>query len=324
MLYGMRIQEIPLAEIDAENELFRISEELDCASILDSVRESGQLNPLVVREQDSRKVIVCGFRRFRALRTLGLPRALAWVFPEAEYIPARLFNLALGDNLSHRQLDPLEKARVLFKLQQSFGASDITIVQDYLPRLGLNPHESVLHRYILIHGTSAALRNCAKEGRLTHASIETIAQMTPEMQDRIAAIMGKIRLSASLQKKVLQLLDDIAGMAGDRPGALLAGPEIAAIADDTRLSPFQRGERVYEFLYRLRNPRLSTALDRFLAHKDMLQLPSSIRMTAHPFFEEPGLHVEFDATDIGRFRFLVSALQEAAQRPELNDLFIVR
>jgi len=46
-----------------------------------------------------------------------------------------------------------------------------------------------------------------------------------------------------------------------------AAPEVLEIAADPRLSLFQRGERVYEVLYKLRNPRLSQALDRFAAQK---------------------------------------------------------
>jgi hypothetical protein len=318
---GMRIIELPLEEIDLKNELFRISHELESAPLLDSIRESGQLNPLVIQEDGSHKTIVCGFRRIRAMRRLGMTRALTRISRGGECSPGRLFDLALRDNLSHRQLDPLEKAGVLFKLRQSFGITDEIIVSVYLPILGLNPHESVLRSHLLVHEIGPALRNCLKEGRLTQSSIETIAEMPPDAQDRIASVMGTIRLSASLQKKVLELLDDLAGSTGTAPGAVLEQPEVLSILSDAGLSSFQKGEKVHQFLNRLRNPRLSAALDRFLSRRESLQLPGSIRITAHPFFEEPGLRVEFGAPDVGHFRALASALQEATLREEFEDLF---
>ena len=78
---------------------------------------------------------------------------------------------------------------------------------------------------------------------------------------------------------------------------------------------------MYDVLYRLQHPRLSQAEDRFLAHKKKLALPSTIQIEAHPFFEEPGLHVEFHASSIERFRRLAAALHDAAQSPDIERLF---
>jgi len=96
---------------------------------------------------------------------------------------------------------------------------------------------------------------------------------------------------------------------------------VSAILDDSRLSPFQKGEVLYEVLYRLKNPRLSQAWERFQAKKKLLGLPGSVRLTPHLFFETADLHVEFDASDVKRFRELSAALQKASQSPELEGLF---
>lgn len=324
ILRAMLIQEISLENIDFEDERFRISEELESSPLMDSLREIGQLNPVLLLERDSRKVIVCGFRRVRALARLGMARALARTIPEKSCDPSRTFELALRDNLSHRQLDPLEKARVLFSLRNHFAVPDERLVQAYLPMLGLNPHENVLRSYLLAHVIQPALRNCLKDGRLTLSSIEAVAEMPYPVRESISALMGKIRLSASLQKKLLGLLDDLAGAAGKPLSAPLESSEVSEILNDSRLSPFQRGEKVYEVLYRLRYPRFSAALDRFDAQKKLLCLPGSIRITAHPFFEQPGLHVEFDAPDVERFRYLAAALREASQLPESEELFNIK
>jgi hypothetical protein len=103
--------------------------------------------------------------------------------------------------------------------------------------------------------------------------------------------------------------------------APLNQPEAIAIIDDQRLSPFQKGEKLHERLYCLRNPRLSLARERFLARKKLLGLPGLIQISPHPFFETTDLHVEFNAPDAARFRDLASALQEAAQSRELEDLY---
>jgi hypothetical protein len=229
--------------------------------------------------------------------------------------------LALWDNLSHRQLDALEKARVLFKLQNVFGVSGDTLLGVFLPLLGLMPHGSVLRSYIALNGVRPGLRRCLLEGRLTESSVEHLAQTPHQVQDGISALMSRIRLSASLQRKVLGLLEDLSAGADTQLDAPLGSREVLAVLEDLRLSPFQKGEKLHEVLYRLRNPRLSQALERFLAQKKLLGLPGSIRITPHPFFESADLRVEFDAPDAERFRELAAALGKAAQMPELEALF---
>ncbi len=320
---SMVTQEISLHEIDAQDDTFRISEDLDPPAIRDSLREIGQLNPVVLLEKGERKIVVCGFRRVRALRKLGTPGILARMLPK-DCDPVRSFKIALWDNLAHRQLNPLEKARVLANLRNQFGVPEASILSDYLPILDLSPAESVLQSFLLLHRIDPALRRCFAEGRLTHASLDALAAKPQALQDRVAILMGKIRLSASLQRKFLELIEDLESAGGIPSAEVLNAPEIHEMADDIRLSPFQRGEKVYEALYRRRNPRLSKASDHFLLQLKRIQFPDPIRIRAHPFFEEPGLHVEFDANDPEQFRDLIAALQRAAAASEFEGLFVAK
>ena len=317
----MVLKEITLEQINAENETFRISEELDSTKILDSVREIGQLNPVILLDLKPQLVIVCGFRRIQALKKLGAPRALVRILSSAEIDSTKAFETALWDNVSHRELNPLEKARVLFKLKNMCGIPDDRLGEIFLPVLGLASNANVLRSYLLLHEIHSGLRQCLMDGRLTHASLDYLAEMPASAQQSIASLMSRIRLSASLQRKLLGVLNDLAGMKGHPFEAPLEDPQVPAILEDAGLSPFQKGEKIFERLYRLLNPRLSQAEDRFIAKKKLLGLPGSIRINAHPFFEESGLRVEFDASGIDGFRRLATALQEAAQSPEMEGLF---
>jgi hypothetical protein len=321
MLPAMVFKEISLEEINAENDTFRISEEIDSAQVLDSLREIGQLNPVILLELKPQMAIVCGFRRIRALRQLGICRSLARILSSEDFDTTKAFEMALWDNVSHRELNPLEKARVLFKLKNVCGMPDEKITGIYLPILGLAPNANVLRSYLSLHEIHSGLRQCLTDGRLTHASLEYMTEMSSSPQESIASLMSRIRLSASLQKKLLGVLNDLRGMTGNAFEAPLGDPHVLAVLEDAGLSPFQKGEKVYERLYRLLNPRLSQAGERFIARKQLLGLPGSIRINAHPFFEEPGLRIEFDASNVDRFRRQAEALHEAAQSPDLEGLF---
>ena len=99
----MIIQEIALEQINFEDETFRITEQLDSVPVHDSLREIGQLNPVLLLEGYPQKTIVCGFRRLRALTQLSQTRACARILDGNTFDSRKAFHLALWDNLSALQ-----------------------------------------------------------------------------------------------------------------------------------------------------------------------------------------------------------------------------
>lgn len=321
MLQTMTLKQIPLDEISFENQVFRISEDLGSIPLLRSIREAGQLNPLILLDLKPLKAIVCGFRRVHALKQLEKREALARILCPEDCGQSQAFLLALWDNLSHRPFSPLEKARALFKLKNTCGIPDEELVGSFLPALGLPPNANVLRSHLLLNELHPDLRRCLAEGMLTQSSVEFLAEKSTQVQAGIAKAMNGFRWSAALQKKVLNLLDDLHASYGGEFDAPLKGSRVTAILEDAGLSFFQKGEKVYDALYRLRNPRLSQAEDRFAANRKKLGLPGSIEIRPHPYFEEQGLRIAFQAPSLQHCRRLAAALNAAAQSPEMEHLF---
>lgn len=102
-----------------------------------SLREHGQLQPIVVRRDPERRngwLLVAGERRLRAARSLGWTRMLALETtsrPEA---------VALVENLQRADLTPLEEARGIHRMIEQLGLS-----QREAARL-LGKHESDISR----------------------------------------------------------------------------------------------------------------------------------------------------------------------------------
>jgi hypothetical protein len=325
MLQAMIFREVPLAAIDFEDETFRISEDLELAEMSSSLHAVGLINPVVLLEGmiPSRFKIVCGFRRLHGLRNLGVAAAAAKILPSTEFTPVGLFLMAVWDNLSHRRFSPLEAARVLSTFKHTCGIENTALVEFYLPLLGLSPHKNVLQSFLHLHRLHPELRRLLNAGQLTPASAERLAQTAPEIQAGAAPLLGRIRLSASLQREVLDLAEDLAAIIRTTLAAVLSQPEISAIADDAVLSPFQKGERIYSFLYCRRNPRISHAREKFNAEKAALDLPGTVRLSADPFFESPRLRVEFDVSSAQAFRETVEALERSGRKASLDRLFEV-
>ena len=319
----MMIQEVPLSAIDFCDETFRITEDLDLLRMSASLQAIGQVHPVVLQEgaASSGYRILCGFRRLHALRSLGRAAAAAILRRPAESGPLQDFLTAIWDNLAHRQPGPLEVARILLALRCHCEVDEETLVARFLPMLGVPAHRNVLCGYLKLNDLCPGLRCLLGAGQLTQASAERLARIPPEMQARVLPLLSRIRLSASLQREVLEMAEDLAAISESSLEEVLSRPEILAIAEAPGLSPFQKGEKMHALLYQQRNPRISGARAAWLAEKAHLNLPGTIRLSPDPFFESPRLRVEFDAGSAQSFREAVDVLERACRDSTLDRLY---
>jgi ParB family chromosome partitioning protein len=82
-----------------------------------SIRESGMVQPILVRRVGDRYQIIAGERRWRAAQQLGLERVPVSV---REVPDDRLLELALVENIQREELSPLEEAQAFQRLQDEF------------------------------------------------------------------------------------------------------------------------------------------------------------------------------------------------------------
>ncbi|HEY7513121.1 MAG TPA: ParB/RepB/Spo0J family partition protein [Vicinamibacteria bacterium] len=82
-----------------------------------SIRESGMVQPILVRPMGERYQIVAGERRFRAALKLGLSRVPVVV---RDVPDEQLLELALVENIQREELTPLEEAHAFRRLLEEF------------------------------------------------------------------------------------------------------------------------------------------------------------------------------------------------------------
>ena len=84
--------------------------------LADSIRQHGVVQPILLRQNGERYVIVAGERRFRAARLAGLDQVPAIVKDLDE---AQVMEVALIENLQREDLNPIEEAAAIrFLMQQ--------------------------------------------------------------------------------------------------------------------------------------------------------------------------------------------------------------
>lgn len=87
------------------------------AELAASIRESGIVQPILVRRRGDRFQIVAGERRFRAAEAVGLETVPVTVRDVAD---EHLLEVALVENIQREELNPIEEAQAYQRLQEEF------------------------------------------------------------------------------------------------------------------------------------------------------------------------------------------------------------
>jgi ParB family chromosome partitioning protein len=88
--------------------------------LVNSIREQGILEPIVVAKTPAGYQIIAGERRWRASKILGLPRVPVIV---KETTPQQMLEMSIVENVQREDLNPVEKAQAYKRLIDEFGLS---------------------------------------------------------------------------------------------------------------------------------------------------------------------------------------------------------
>ena len=117
----MKIQDLSVKSLHRHPDNARDKREYtkkDVAELAASIREHGVLQPLVVRSDGDNYTVLAGHRRHAALMSLGIEKAPCVVLEGDEQ---ESLAVLLGDNATHRTVDPLREASAIAKLVDGFA-----------------------------------------------------------------------------------------------------------------------------------------------------------------------------------------------------------
>lgn len=86
--------------------------------LVESVKHSGVIQPLIVRKKGRQYEIVAGERRWRAAKEAGLSKVPVVV---RNYDDATMMEVALVENMQRSDLDPLEEAKGIQNMMEALG-----------------------------------------------------------------------------------------------------------------------------------------------------------------------------------------------------------
>ncbi|MCF6188347.1 MAG: ParB/RepB/Spo0J family partition protein, partial [Desulfobulbaceae bacterium] len=118
-----------------------------------SIKRNGLLHPLVLlQKKDGRYKILCGFRRYQAIRRLGWEWVEAKAFNEEDFTTEDFFNISLAENTKRRNLNPIEIGNFLESASRDMGLNNTRLAEQFGETLGIGKpgkkvSQSTIHKY---------------------------------------------------------------------------------------------------------------------------------------------------------------------------------
>jgi len=157
-----------------------------------SMRQSGVLQPVVVRRVGSGYQLIVGERRLRAAKLAGLERVPAVI---REATDAESLELALVENLLREDLNPMEEAEAYQRLLAEFGWTQ----EELAGRVGKD--RSSIANCLRLLKLPAVIQDDLRAGRLTMGHARALLSLTSaadqlKLREKILAHSWSVRTTA--------------------------------------------------------------------------------------------------------------------------------
>ncbi|RAL25310.1 chromosome partitioning protein ParB [Lujinxingia litoralis] len=170
---------LPIARIDTARPQPRTFFDGDrIEELSESIKESGLIQPLVVRERQGRYELIAGERRLRACKLAGLSEVPVVIKDVTE---TEAYTLALIENIQREDLNPVEEALAYQKLLDDSGLSQAELAT----RVGKS--RSALANSVRLLTLSEFVLDLVASGELSAGHARAIITLEAEPAERLAA-----------------------------------------------------------------------------------------------------------------------------------------
>lgn len=170
------------------------------SELMDSIREHGIIQPLIVRMVAGKYELIAGERRWRASRELGLKEVpvIARVASDKHVL-----EMALIENLQREGLNPIEEAQAYARLSKEFNLRQEDIAQ----RVGKN--RATVANAIRLLDLPVSLQKHLSEGRLStgHAKVLLGLKKADDMEAAAEVVISKALTVRATEKLVESILN---------------------------------------------------------------------------------------------------------------------
>ncbi len=188
-----------------------------------SIKRNGLLHPLVLlQKRDGRYKILCGFRRFQAIRRLDWKWVEAKAFNEEDFTTEDFFNISLAENTKRRNLNPIEIGNFLESASRDMDLNNTRLAEQFGETLGIGKpgkkvSQSTIHKYrklnqIRERGESIEIISDVLNDRLQFTVAAEVLAPIKNPVDRDNLYLEVIKPLAPTRPQLLQIIKLLAAV----------------------------------------------------------------------------------------------------------------
>lgn len=311
--------QIPMDRINDFPRRFCITFPPELGRLQQSIARVGLIDPPIARPAGERYEILCGFRRFLACRGLGFSRLSALV-PCEPVSDRQGFDLALEHNVSARALNDVEIARCLRVLEGDLAVSREEIIQDYLPLLGLEAHETIRRRAVGLARLPETLQLLIVEKRLPFQVSSLFLRFSESDRGPLYDLLSSLPFGINRIKEILPFIGEILGREEITLKDLLSEPVLSRQMDKENGPAPQRAERAREYILRRRFPTIQRLKEEADLRIRALKLPPGVSLLFPPGGEGGKVRASFEFSSREELDQVAWRLRTLCADPVLDDL----
>ncbi|MDD2465812.1 MAG: ParB/RepB/Spo0J family partition protein, partial [Desulfobulbus sp.] len=182
-----------------------------------SIDRNGLLHPLVLlKKNNGRYKILCGYRRYQALKRLGKTQVEAKIYQESDFEVEDFFNISLAENTKRRNLNPIEIGNFLESASAALGLNNAELAEQFGATLGIgkpgqNVSHSTIHKYrkvnqIRLRGESSEIISDLVNEKLQFSIASEVLAPIKNSKDRDALYMEIIKPFAPTRPQLAKII----------------------------------------------------------------------------------------------------------------------
>jgi HAMP domain-containing protein len=263
-------------------------------------------------------LIVSGSRRVSAARTAGLDSVPARIVGR-EIDERDLFFRNIRENADTRTMNDLERALVLHRLIEDFGAGEKEAL-GIMPALALASSRRILYQYTSLVRLTDELKRYVVSHTIPIRISSRVAEWATGDQEALSGLFKTVTLSGNNLKDLLDLIEEISLRDDVAIRKVLAMAEAREVLEESRFTSTQKREMLKQRLFHIRYPVLSERTERISMLLKKGGDLSGISLTPPPYLEGSSLNASFSFGSVEKLRKAVDRLNLMANGEEIGKV----
>lgn len=312
---------VSLSDIDSGIETFRITTNCRIDDLASVMKRVGLTHPPILKSAAQGHMIVCGFRRINAARSLEWPSISAFVLPEdATSLSCAL--LSISENGIERSLNLIETSRALFLLSSLISENEELLKT--AEKIGLPGNPALFKKLLPLCKLPQPLQEGILSGALALPSAQMLFRFPQKTSIALAGFITSLKLSLHKQRELIDIIYEISKIEERSIEAVLNSPDICRILDDPKTDIPRKAALVREYLKKRRFPHITRSMTEFESLSNRLKLGEHVSLKPPPGFESNRYNISLSFGSLPEFELQIKTLEQLSNQEEFRFLLSSR